>query len=128
MRSSMARKRKLGLYALLSLVLMLSLLVGMKILLYSSCLVGDAVGIGGDSDPARRFAIGSVRWDMEQYSRDERLEPFRRYFFEKCPGQAGAKAAMCLSQAFVKAFPNGVPQHEFFDRDFDPVKNFESHL
>jgi hypothetical protein len=35
---------------------------------------------------------------------------------------------MCLSRAFDHAFPAGTPKHEFLERHFDPVADFEAHL
>lgn len=35
---------------------------------------------------------------------------------------------MCLAEAFDRAFPAGTPKHEFLERHFDPVANFEAHL
>lgn len=110
------------------MILMLSQLVMMKILPYSTFLVGDAAAVTAEPNQVRAFAIGSVRWEVEQFSRAESLTPFRRYFFEKCGGQAGTQAALCLSEAFAKAFPNGQPQHEFLELHFDPVQHFEAHL
>ena len=110
------------------MVVALSLLGVMKVLPYSTFLIEDVAVVATEPDPVRGFAIGSVRWDVEQLSRDESLTPFRRYFFEKCGEQAGTQAAMCLSEAFAKAFPAGEPQHEFLERHFDPAKSFESHV
>ncbi len=80
------------------------------------------------SDPGRGFSIGSIRWETEQFSRAPGLAPFRHYFLETCGGQTGTQAAICLSQAFDHAFPAGTPKHEFLERNFDPVANFEAHL
>ena len=84
--------------------------------------------VTASSDPGHGFSIGSVRWEVEQFSSAPVLAPFRRYFVEKCGGQTGTAAAMCLSEAFARAFPAGTPKHEFLERHFDPVTNFEAHL
>jgi len=69
-----------------------------------------------------------MRWEVEQFSSAPGLAPFRRYFFETCGGQTGTEAAICLSQAFDRAFPAGTPKHEFLERHFDPIAHFEAHL
>jgi len=128
MQSPLARRQRLRLYALLAFALALFVLVVTKTLPYASFLMGDA-GVGVvESDASHGFSIGSVRWEVEQFSRAASLTPFRRYFSEKCESQTGVQAAMCLAVAFDHAFPAGTPQHEFFERDFDPVANFEAHL
>jgi len=109
LQSQLARRRRLGLYALASMVVALSLLGVMKVLPYSTFLIEDVAVVATEPDPVRGFAIGSVRWDVEQLSRDKSLTPFRRYFFETCREQAGTQAAMCLSEAFAKAFAAGEP-------------------
>ena len=110
------------------MILMLSQLVMMKILPYSTFLVGDAAAVTAEPNQVRAFSIGSVRWDVEQFSSADLLAPFRRYFIEKCGGQAGTGAALCLAEAFDRAFPAGTPKHEFLERHFDPVANFKAHL
>ena len=127
MQSPLARRWTLRLYLFLAFTLALSVAVT-KTLPYASFLVANTdAGVAG-SDPSHGFSIGSVRWEVEQFSSAPGLAPFRRYFLEKCGGQTETQAAMCLSQALSRAFPAGTPKHEFLERSFDPVEDFEAHL
>jgi len=128
MQSPLERRRRLRLYVFLAFALALSVLAVTKTLPYASFLMANTDISVAASDPSHGFSIGSVRWEVVQFSTAPGLAPFRRYFFEKCGGQTGAQAAMCLSQAFGHAFPAGTPKHEFLERHFDPVANFEAHL
>jgi transglutaminase superfamily protein len=128
MQSQLARRRRLYLFVFLSFVLAFSSLAVTKALPYASFLIANTDTAVAASDPNHGFSIGSVRWDVEQFSSAPGLAPFRRYFFETCGSQTGTRAAMCLSQAFDRAFPAGIPKHEFLERHFDPVANFEAHL
>jgi hypothetical protein len=127
-RMQSASRRGLGLYALLAFTFALSVLAVTKALPYATCLMAYADIATAASDPSHGFSIESVRWDLEHFSSAPELAPFRRYFFERCGGQTGTQAAICLSQAFDHAFPFGTPKHEFLERNFDPVSNFEAHL
>jgi hypothetical protein len=127
MQSPLVRQRGLLLCAFLTFGLALSFFVA-KELPYSSSLMANTESAAAVSDPSHEFSIGSLRWEVEQFSSAPSLAPFRRYFFEKCGGQTRAQAAMCLTRAFARAFPNGKPKHEFLERDFDPVSNFRAHL
>jgi len=128
MQSPPARRGKLRLYAFLALALALSVLAITKTLPYASFLMSNTDSGIAAPDESHGFTIGSVRWDVKQFSISPRLAPFRRYFFERCGGQTPAQAAMCLSQSFDRAFPAGTPKHEFLERHFDPVAEFEAHL
>jgi hypothetical protein len=128
MQSQPARRRRLRLFGLLSFAVALSALAVTKALPYASFLMTNSDTSVADSDPRHGFSVGSVRWEVEQFSSAPGLAPFRRYFFKTCGGQTGIQAAMCLSQAFDGAFPAGTPKHEFLERHFDPDANFEAHL
>jgi hypothetical protein len=128
MQKPLARRRKLGLRIFLAFALALSVLVVTKTLPYASFLVANTDTGPAASDPSHGFSIGPMRWEMEQFSSAPGLDPFRRYFLETCGGQTGIQAAICLSQGFDRAFPAGTPRHEFLERHFDPVANFEAHL
>jgi len=80
------------------------------------------------SQPSHGFSVGSVRWEVEQFSGDASLASFRLYFRKTCGDKTGTQAAMCLSQAFDLAFPFGAPKHEFLERQFDPAASFVAHL
>jgi len=126
MQNQVARVRSLRFCIFFALAL---LILGVnKTLPYASFLVVNADAAGTVADPRHGFSIGSVQWGVEQFSRAPELAPFRRYFFETCGSQTGTQAAMCLSQAFYRAFPAGTPKHEFFERHFDPIASFEAHL
>src|SRR5467141_147707 len=92
-----ARRRRLRLYALLAFALALSALAVTKTLPYATFLMANADIDIAASDPSHRFSIGSTRWEVERFSSAPGLAPFRRYFFERCGGQTGTQAAMCLS-------------------------------
>ena len=128
MQSPLARRRRLCLYVFLAFALALSVLAVTKALPYASFLMANTDTGVAASDPSHGFSIGSMRWEVEQFSRAPGLAPFRRYFLERCGGQIGSQAAMCLSQSFDRAFPAGTPKHEFLERHFDPVADFEAHL
>ena len=128
MQSPLERRRRLRLYVFLAFALALSALAVTKTLPYASFLMANADISEAASDPSHGFSVGSVRCEVEQFSTAPGLAPFRRYFFEKCGGQTGTQAAMCISQAFGHAFPAGAPEHEFLERHFDPVGHFEAHL
>jgi hypothetical protein len=128
MQSPLTRRRRLRLYVFLAFALALSVLAVTKTLPYASFLMANTDAAVAASDPSHGFSIGSVRWEVEQFSSAPGLAPFRRYFFETCGGQTGTQAAICLSQAFDRAFPAGTPKHEFLERHFDPAANFEAHL
>ena len=128
MQSPPVRQRRLLLCVFLALAIALLFLEITKKLPYSSSLMANADPTTAQSDPSHGFSIGSVRWEVEQFSSAPALAPFRQYFFETCGGQTRTQAAMCLSEAFGRAFPNGEPRHEFLDRYFDPVANFNAHL
>jgi len=123
-----ASSRRLRKYVFLAFGLALSVLAVTKALPYASSLMTNTDYSLPASDPSRGFSIGSVRWDLELYSRAPALAPFRRYFFGRCGGRTRIQAALCLSQAFDHAFPMGSPKHEFLERNFDPVTDFEAHL
>jgi transglutaminase superfamily protein len=128
MQSPLARRRRLRLFVLLSFALALSALAVTKTLPYASSLMENTDTAVTASDPSHGFSIGSMRWEVEQFSSAPGLARFRHYFFETCGGQTGTQAAICLSQAFERAFPPGTPKHEFLERHFDPVADFEAHL
>jgi len=128
MQSPLARGRRLGHRIFLAFALALSALGVTKALPYASFLMANADTAVTESDPSHGFSIGSVRWEVGQFSSAPGLAPFRRYFFGTCGGRTGTQAAVCLSQALERAFPDGAPKHEFFQRDFDPVVDFEAHL
>jgi Transglutaminase-like superfamily len=128
MQSPLASSRRLVLCVFLAFALALSVLAATKTLPYASFLMANTDTAVAESDPSHGFSIGSVRWEVGQFSSAPGLAPFRRYFFGTCGGRTGTQAALCLSQAFERAFPDGSPKHEFFERDFDPVAEFEAHL
>jgi len=128
MRPFLERQRRQRLYVVLAFALALCVLTVAKSLPYASSLVSSTDINATAIDPGRGFSIGSVRFDVEQFSSAPLLAPFRRYFIARCGGHAGAGAAMCLAEAFDRAFPAGIPKHEFLERHFDPVANFEAHL
>jgi Transglutaminase-like superfamily len=128
MQSQLARRRRLYLFVFLSFVFAFSSLAVTKALPYASFLMANTEFAVAASDPSHGFSIGSMQWEVKQFSSAPRLARFRHYFFETCGGQTGTQAAMCLSQAFERAFPAGTPKHEFLERHFDPVANFEAHL
>lgn len=128
MQTPPARCRRLRLYSLIAFALTLLVLAITKTLPYASSLIANTASGVAESDPRHEFSIGSVRWEVGQFSSAPQLAPFRRYFFERCGGQTGTQAAMCLSTAFDHAFPEGTPKHEFLERHFDPVGDFEAHL
>ena len=127
MHSPRLRQRGLLLCVFLPFGLALSFFVVAKNLPYSSSLVANADTAATESD-SNGFSIGPVRWEVAQFSKAPGLAPFRRYFFETCGGQTRAQAAMCLTRAFARAFPNGKPAHEFLERYFDPAADFRAHL
>jgi hypothetical protein len=128
MQNPPASRRRLRLYALLAFVLALLALAVTKTLPYASFVIANTDVGEPTSDPSHGFSIGSIRWEAQEFSRAPGLAPFRRYFIERCGGQTGTHAAMCLAQAFDHAFPVGIPKHEFLERHFDPVGDFEAHL
>ena len=128
MQSPPVRQLGLLLSVFLAFVLALSFIEVARTLPYSASIVANTGTTSAASDPSHGFSIGSVRWEIAQFSSAPGLAPFRRYFFETCRGQTGTQAAMCLSKAFDRAFPSGTPKHEFFERHFDPVTNFKAHL
>ncbi len=128
MQIPLVGRHRRPLLVFLAFALALSMLAVAKTLPYASSLMSSADIAITASDPSHGFSIGPVRWETGQFSRASVLAPFRRYFAEKCAGQTGAGAAMCLSKAFDRAFPAGMPKHEFLERYFDPVSNFEAHI
>jgi len=128
MQSPQARGSRLRLCVFLAFALAVSVLAVTKTLPYASFLMANTDTALAASDPSHGFSIGSVRWEVRQFSSAPGLAPFRRYFLETCGSQTGPQAAMCLSEAFDRAFPAGRPKHEFLERHFDPVANFEAHL
>src|SRR5436190_16949751 len=128
MQSPRASHRRLRLYTFFAFALALSVLAITKTLPYASFLVENTdIGVA-ISESSHEFSVGSVRWEVEQFSTAPTLTPFRRYFRAECGSQTGTQAALCLSEAFDHAFPFGAPKHEFLERQFDPVANFEAHL
>ena len=128
MQSALKRRRSAQLYVFLAFALALSVLAVTKTLPYASFLIVNTDTNEATSDSNHGFSIGSVQWDVKRFSNAPELAPFRHYFIETCGSQTGTQAAMCLSQAFDRAFPAGIPKHEFFERHFNPVANFEAHL
>ena len=128
MQSLLTRGRNAQLCVFLAFALALLVLAVTRTLPYASFLIANTDTTEATSDPNHGFSIGSVRWDVEQFSSAPGLAPFRRYFFATCVGQTGTQAALCLSRAFDHAFPAGIPKHEFFERNFNPAANFEAHL
>jgi hypothetical protein len=128
MQSPLERRRRLRLYAFFAFALALSALAVTKTLPYASFLMANTDISETASDPSHGFSVGSVRWEVEQFSGAPVLAPFRRYFLEECDGQTGTGAALCLAGAFARAFPAGTPKHEFLERRFDPVTDFRAHL
>jgi hypothetical protein len=128
LQSTLTRRRRLRLCVFLAFAVALSALAVTKTLPYASSLMANTDVVVEASDPHHGFSIGSVRWEVERFSSAPALAPFRRYFFERCGSRTGTQAAMCLSEAFDRAFPAGTPKHEFFERRFDPVADFEVHL
>lgn len=128
MRPSVERQRRQRLYVLLAFVLAFSVLTVAKTLPYASFLMASTDIGDTTSDPGHGFSVGSVRWDVEQFSNAPVLASFRRYFLEECGGQTGTGAALCLAEAFDRAFPAGTAKHEFLERRFDPVTDFKAHL
>ena len=100
MRNPLVGRRRRPLLVFLAFALALSVLAVAKSLPYASSLMSSADIAITASDPGHAFSIGSVRWEVEQFSSASVLAPFRRYFVEKCGGQTGTAAAMCLSEAF----------------------------
>src|SRR6266849_1655172 len=107
MQTPLVRQRRQRLHVFLAFALALCVLTVAKTLPYASSLVSSTDTNATATDPSRGFSIGSVRWDVEQFSGAPVLAPFRRYFIEKCGGQTGAGAAMCVAGAFDRAFPAG---------------------
>ena len=128
MPSPLARRRRLRFFVFLAFACALSVLPVTKALPYASFLVANTDTAVASSHPGREFSIGPVRWEVETFSSAPGLAPFRHYFLQACGGQTGTRAAICLSQAFDRAFPAGTPKHEFLERHFDPVANFEAHI
>src|SRR5215469_1358209 len=94
-------------FALALLILALT-----KTLPYATFLVENTDAGVVASQPSHGFSVGSVRWEVEQFSGDASLASFRLYFRKTCGDKTGTQAAMCLSQAFDRAFPFGAPKHE----------------
>jgi len=99
-----------------------------KILPYASCLVENASVPPALSDPTHSFVIGSIRWDVDAYARDPQLQPFRDFFHKNCLAKTGTGAAICVSQVFAAAFPLGMPQRDFYDRNYNPLIDFRRHM
>ena len=127
-RGQLTHRQRLGLYACFAFAFALSSLAATKVFPNGSFLVTDARNGLADSVPSPGFSVGSVRWDVEQFQRDKSPTPFRNYFFDKCGGRTGMQAAICISAALAKAFPDGKPRHEFLENHFDPAGDFEAHL
>ena len=128
MQNPRARPQRLRLYIFFALALVLVALGVMRALPYATFLVENAdVGVVA-SEPNHGFSVGSVRWEVEQFSRDASLASFRLYFRKTCGNKTGTQAAICLSTALDRAVPLGTPKHEFLERQFDPAADFEAHL
>ena len=78
--------------------------------------------------PQGTFSIGPLRWDMSAYGASSTLTPLREFFNSQCAGLSGIDAATCVSNTFVRTFPDGAPTHEFFDFEYDPAGDLASHL
>jgi hypothetical protein len=126
--SPLLKQRSQPLRVFIGLTLALTALIVAKNSPYASSLMASADIAATEPDPGHGFSIGSLRWDVERFSSALVLAPFRRYFTEKCAGREGTEAAMCLSEAFDRAFPAGTPKHEFLERHFDPDIDFEAHI
>lgn len=81
-----------------------------------------------DQSPKPNFEIGYLIWDVEDYSKNESMTPFRTFFNDNCYGLEGIEAASCLSENFIKRVPFGEPSSEIFDANFNPVENFNDKL
>lgn len=87
------------------------------------------LGDAPESPPPRGdFSLGPLRWDLAVYAADVHLEPLRQFFSETCPGLKGLEAAKCISNALVRAFPEGATASDLFDVDYDPVADLTTHL
>jgi len=69
MQNPLARRQRLRLYAFLAFALALSVLAVTKTLPYASFLMANTDTGEEASDPSRGFFLGSVRWEVEQFSR-----------------------------------------------------------
>lgn len=87
----------------------------------------DEVIVSRAKPPQNGFSIGRIHWDIRAYAVDPKLQPFRVYFNDHCPGRTGVAAALCLSDKFVEQFPFGAPRVDFFSADYDPVSDFVAH-
>lgn len=109
-------------------ILALAQLGTLKQLPYSSCCLEkvDAEELTRASNS--RFTLGSIRWDVEEYARDPKLEVFRAYYREKAAGKRGLEAAVVLMDRLLQDIRRGNPSQDFLRRDFDPVASFTAHL
>jgi hypothetical protein len=78
-------------------------------------------------DVEGRFQVGDMTWDTALFAHEPKLEPLRVYFRAHCDGRAGGAAATCLSDQFVREFPQGDPVHELFDTAYDPAADLAAH-
>lgn len=79
-------------------------------------------------EPARNFALGPIRWDLESYAGDPRLEEFRSYFKLHCGVQTGLQAAICVSAALSGDIRYGNPSSDFLSAQYDPLDDFHTKL
>src|SRR4051812_3849062 len=85
MRSPQARRQRLRVYIFfLAFALALSVLAVTKSLPYASFLVENTDAGVAASEPSHGFSVGSVRWEVEQFSTAPSLTPFRHYFRAEC--------------------------------------------
>jgi len=103
-------------------------LLSLKSMDYSTSIIeacpSDALSIIPTSD----FSLGSLKWDLANYTHDPNLEPLRDFFRKHTDGETGISAAIRLSNVFATAFPNGQASKEFLDAQYDPAVALQSHL
>jgi hypothetical protein len=72
--------------------------------------------------------LAGLDWTPAPYLAAPELQPIRATVDQQCPDSRGYSLAVCLSDLFARRFPHGEPSREFFDRRYDPVAAFHSHL
>lgn len=125
----MRNSLKIGFIILLLGLIALQLIV-MKSLHYTTSSVSwySIEEAENEEKPSPNFAVGNLKFDVEEYSKAKELEPFRIYYRENCDGKKGIKAASCLSENLLEKVPFGEPSDELFFPGYSPVKSFEEHL
>ncbi|MBL4818141.1 MAG: transglutaminase domain-containing protein [Deltaproteobacteria bacterium] len=76
---------------------------------------------------SQKLHLGLLNWEAVKYHEASELDSFREFTLKQCGHGKNLEIAICLSNFFAQAFPQGDPAIEFFSPNYNPAEDLKAH-